>query len=332
VARSRTGEPFVVAVDAGGTHTRAACLALDGSLLSRATGGAGALHHDRDAARHVAEAVSGALDAGGLDAGDALGLAAGVAGISRPGSPQDSAERTGAWAESFYALPFLDCPLVFVNDAVTAHRGALGGEPGVVVVAGTGSMVLAVTEEGLQVESGQFEHYAGGARHLAYDVMHQVLMGRAVAADAGLVAAALDHWGVRDLPGLRRAVLGLGVLERGEVTRRYGRLAPRVTAAADTSPLADRALRSLAERTAGGVLVLAPLVGADPVPVTVAGALASDPAFVARLRESLVVEGARSTRLVPPALGPLGGAALLAYDLAGIIPGSEVMGRLRSAT
>ncbi len=32
------------------------------------------------------------------------------------------------------------------DDAVTAHLGALGGEPGVVIVAGTGAIALAVDE------------------------------------------------------------------------------------------------------------------------------------------------------------------------------------------
>ena len=38
--------PCVIAVDAGGTHTRAACFGLDGSPRGRAEGPAGAWHHD----------------------------------------------------------------------------------------------------------------------------------------------------------------------------------------------------------------------------------------------------------------------------------------------
>ena len=42
----------------------------------------------------------------------------------------------------------LGVPLVVTNDAVTAHLGALGGEPGAVIVAGTGAIALAATPEG----------------------------------------------------------------------------------------------------------------------------------------------------------------------------------------
>lgn len=39
-------------------------------------------------------------------------------------------------------------PMVVTNDAVTAHLGALGGEPGAVIVAGTGAIALAGDEHG----------------------------------------------------------------------------------------------------------------------------------------------------------------------------------------
>ncbi len=42
----------------------------------------------------------------------------------------------------------LGMPVIVSNDAVTAHLGALGGEPGVVIVAGTGVIALAVGADG----------------------------------------------------------------------------------------------------------------------------------------------------------------------------------------
>ena len=42
----------------------------------------------------------------------------------------------------------LGVPVIVSNDAVTAHLGALGGEPGVVIVAGTGVIALAVAADG----------------------------------------------------------------------------------------------------------------------------------------------------------------------------------------
>ncbi len=42
----------------------------------------------------------------------------------------------------------LGVPMVVSNDAVTAHLGALGGEPGAVIVAGTGAIALAASPAG----------------------------------------------------------------------------------------------------------------------------------------------------------------------------------------
>ena len=323
------GTRFVIAVDSGGTSTRVACYDLHGALLSRADGPGGAAHHDDDAATNLAKTITTALHQGRLHPQDALALAVGVAGIARPGSNQGGG--SAQWAASFYPLPLLHCPKVFVNDAVTAHRGALLGQPGIVVVAGTGSMVLAIDEDGTEVESGQFEHYAGGARHLVFELVHQLLLGRATPADDPLLARVLAHWGVSDLSALRGALLAHAQVHPNEVKRRYGQLAPTVTALADTSPLADRALRTLTDATATGVLLLAPLAGPAPVPVALTGSLACDPAFATRLQHSLQVPGAPRTRLVPATLGPLGGAALLAYQHAGTTPTDDVVERLRTS-
>nr|WP_276611053.1 BadF/BadG/BcrA/BcrD ATPase family protein [Kineococcus siccus] len=324
------GTEFVIAVDSGGTSTRVGCFGLDGTLLSRAAGRGGAAHHDDQAAVNLREAISTALAAGDLAPDGACGLAVGVAGIGRAGSNQGGG--TAEWADAFYPLPFLRCPRVFVNDAVIAHRGALLGHPGVVVVAGTGSMILAIDEHGAEVESGQFEHYAGGARHLVFDVVHDVLRGRATRADGELLERILRHWGAADLAGLRSALLAHASLDRNVVKRRYGDLAPTVTALADSSPSADRALRALTDRTACGVHLLAPFAGAAPVSVGLTGSLACDPAFSARLGDSLDLPGTTPARVVTSALSPLGGAALLAYEESGITAGPDVVERLRTAT
>jgi glucosamine kinase len=315
------GSGFIIAADAGGTHTRVACFGLDGALIGSATGRAGSPYHNAQAAETVAETTIRALRDGGLDAADAIGLVAGLADISIPGSgPADGND----WADGFFVIPSLGCDRVIVNDAVVAHRGALLGQPGVIVVAGTGSMILAITEDGTPVESGQFGHYAGGARHVAAEAMQLILAGAAGPGDVGFVASVLDYWGAADVPGLRRAMLGLAGSDPMERARRYGLLAPAVTAAADTSSVADRALRDLAGKTARGVQLLAPLLVQGHVPVATAGALATTPAFTSRLRDALY-EG---TTLVPAVLDPLRGAALIAYQRAGIDIGPDLIDRL----
>lgn len=321
---------FVVAADIGGTFSRVACFGLDGALLGMATGRGGSPYHNADAVTNVAETTARALVEAGSDGTGAVCLVAGIANISRPGSNQGDGNND--WAREFFALPALSCSRVIVNDAVVAHRGALLGHPGIMVVAGTGSMILAIDQEGVEVESGQFEHYAGGARHLVFEAVQQILVGAAGTDDRDFVRVVLDYWGVADIPGLRRVLLSLAGDDPMEVRRRYGRLAPSVTAAADTSPLADRALRDLVGKTARGVDLLAPLVDSGPVQVATTGALATSPAFTTRLADAFDEGQGTATALVPAALDALRGAALIAYQHAGVdISDRRLIDRLRSS-
>lgn len=320
---------FVIAADSGGTHTRVACYGLDGALLGYAVGRGGSPYHNADAAADVSDATIRAVRGAGLDAANAVGLVAGLAMISRPGSNQGNGDNS--WADDYFAIPGLCCDRALVNDAVVAHRGALLGEPGIIVIAGTGSMILAITAEGTEVESGQFEHYAGAARHLAFEAVQLALIGAAAPEDAEFVASVLAHWGVDDLAALRRALIANASADPIEVRRRYGLLAPSVSAAADESPLADRALRDLAAKTARGVELLVPLLGTARAAVATTGALAETAAFRSRLTDALRTGPAPHTCLVPPALDAVSGAALIAYERAGVTVTDALVARLRCA-
>ena len=319
---------YVIAADAGGTHTRVACFALDGRLLGGAVGGGGNPRHQRDPAANVADATARALAAAGLDARDAAYLVAGLAGINRADSNQGDAD--ASWADDYFRPPGMTCPRVLLNDAVVAHRGAFCGEPGVVAVAGTGSMILAIDERGVETESGQFGHYAGAARHVARSAIAMIVADESVAADAGLVAAVLAHERVQSVEALLRArarvLRGGAALERDAAD---GRLALLITAAAEASPIADRAVRRLAAKVALGIALVAPHAGPAPVRVVPIGGVATSPAFAARLGDELRLSGTATP--AAPILDPVGGAALLALRRIGIVPDAALVRRLAAA-
>lgn len=325
---ARAQGTFVIGIDGGGTHTRVACVGLDGTLLSSARGGGASPMHNDDAEENVRGTLARALSAADLAPSGAAALVAGMAGFNRAASPQGA--RHNHLVEGFFEVDGLACPRSVVNDAVVAHRGALSGRAGVVVVAGTGSMILAIDEQGEDVESGQLEHYAGAARHLVHDVVQRVLIGESSSTDP-LRTAAMVHFGADDVPGLREAVLQHSSTDRNDSKRSYGDFAPQVTALAEESPLADAALRQLTDRTARGVRLLAPSVASDPVPVACTGSLASAPSFRSRLEQALDGGEPRRTELVPPRLDPLGGAVLLALESAGVTTDAGALATLESS-
>lgn len=297
------GRSYVIAVDAGGSHTRAACVDLEGVLLARVTGdGSHATHRD-EAAGFVRDAVDRVISAADLDPADARYLVAGLAGLD--------SEDTG-WTDDFTDLPGLTCPREHLNDAVVAHAGAFAGGPGIVVVGGTGSLLLAVNESGARFRDWDYHHYVGGARHLAFDLVQRLLVGDDTGDDEDLVAAVLSEWEVADRQGLRARVVARHDRDPRVVAKDFGRLAPLITAAADSSPLADAACRRLAAKASLGVRLLAAHVDARPVPVALIGSMVTSPAMTARISRDLAARAGDCCRVAEPVLSPLGGAALLA--------------------
>jgi len=146
----------VLAVDLGKTSSRAATV-VDGRILRIVTaagtpglaspgGVAAALTVIVRLARELTTPVEPAAapeGAGGgqLDGGAPRVVAIGAAGA---GVAAAAAEQLAAGVRSALGVE----RVVVTNDVVTAHVGALRGEPGVVLIAGTGAVALAVGEDG----------------------------------------------------------------------------------------------------------------------------------------------------------------------------------------
>ena len=298
----RAPGPVVIGLDAGGTHTRVICAATDGTVLGRANGRGGSPTHNHDARSQVHDTIVAALSRAGREPDDVVALVAGMAGYD-----DESAE---AWASDFTAVAGLHGRRIHLNDAEVAHAGAFAGGPGIIVIAGTGSMILGVTETGQQVRSGAFQHYAGGARHLSFAAMHRILTGAAGTRDNDFVIDILRHW--KSSPeDLHATIARQRDDDYNDVKRRYGAMAPLVTDHAATSPLAAAALDELVDKTRVGVQLIAGSFGIDPVEVCLQGGLATSPPFRDRLGRALTL-GTSRCALTQPQLSPAEGAVLMA--------------------
>lgn len=304
----------VIGLDAGGTHTRASCAAIDGTILGRAVGRGGSPNHNHDGRGQVQDAILTALANADRGPGDVAALVAGLAGYE-----DESAE---AWASDFTAIAGLDGRRVHLNDAEVAHAGAFAGGPGIIVISGTGSMILGVTETGRQVRSGVFRHYAGGARHLSFGAIHRMLIGEAEPRDNDFVDAVLRHWNTTPAE-LHQTIARQADDDDNEVKRRFGTMAPLVTEHAATSPLADAALSELVDKTRVGVQLVGGSFGTDAVRVCLQGGLATTPPFMDRLGSALA-RGASGCKLAAPQLGPTEGAVLLAIREVGTADASTI--------
>lgn len=328
---------IVIGLDGGGSYTRVVCANMSGQILARTQTGGANPEKNIDAEQNVQSALNQAIVAAGHAPQQVAGLTAGFAGFD---SPEDL-----AWAERFATIPDLTVAPYCVNDAVVAQAGALCLRPGIVAIAGTGSIVFGVTEAGRRVSDYDFEHHPGAtARSLGYEAVFRILAGEATMDDAGLVERILAHFGVADIAALAEQAAGNSRQIYQEIIRVYGNLAPLVTEAANNDiPLARAVCDMAVSGLVLGIRLLGSLFRSDTVLVALIGGVASSGYIQARLTEALELRSERNQgfsenpgflganrryELVEPALSPEAGAVLMALDRLGVAPTETIIDNL----
>jgi N-acetylglucosamine kinase-like BadF-type ATPase len=167
---------IMLAIDGGGSRTR--CLALDSSGRVVGSGESGASNHLLVSVEIVkaslAEAINAALAQTQNRCSDVICVSAGLAGVDYDCSGAIEME------ELFRELGFAHA--VINGDMVIAHAGALGGEPGVVALAGTGSAILGIDATGRRVKVGGWGPVYGD-EGAAYRIAQSALTAAARAYD-----------------------------------------------------------------------------------------------------------------------------------------------------
>jgi len=126
-------------IDGGGTKTECA-VADEQRIVGRFTTGTCKIHRvGREAAtRSLHAAVQGALYAARAEASQVAFICIGIAGSTH--------REVVEWAEETLT-EIVPAPVMIVGDNVIAHQAAFSGHPGVLVIAGTGSIAYARNHE-----------------------------------------------------------------------------------------------------------------------------------------------------------------------------------------
>ena len=299
---------FFAGIDGGQSST--VCVVGDdaGNVLGRAGGPpADLVGQPRDSARRaeVLDAVlQGALRMAGLPA--ETRFASIVAGVS-------------GYDDGHAEPPVLEVPyerFAIVHDADIAHAGALEGGPGIVVVAGTGSVALGIGPSGHRVRAGGWG-YLFGDEGSALWIVREALARAMRDEDAGhppeIATPLLEHFGLDSLRALQHAVA------HGEVSRAaLADAAPVVLAEADSGDRVGDEVRRAAVAALGRLAHLAQrgLGAARNVRIAPSGGVFRNAGILERWKWN-VREYERAATLVAPRYGPVYGALLLAYRAAG---------------
>jgi glucosamine kinase len=301
-------QEVVIGVDGGGTHTRVMVSSLDGRVLSYVESGAAWVHKDLQATHNVKQGILEALQKAGRTLGDVRGLAAGIAGY-------DSAEDL-EWVEALTAVEGLNCPKWHYNDAVAAHYGALLTKPGIVALSGTGSIIMALKEDGQCLRNYDFHHYTGsGARFLAYDAVYEVLAGHSDGTDQELIGDILRHWDASTVQELWQLGQKGFIQDRRDRDRKFEQFAPFITEAASKgSSLARRVSDKAIYQLKVGIGLVAPFVAGETVLVSFIGSVINSRYFTEKLSALLMQASNQMYTIVEPRFTPVTGSVLYAIS------------------
>lgn len=309
---------FFVGVDGGGTHTRALVVDAAGRERSLVEGGPGIVDSEDipAAVRHMASVVAHALrDARGEEQGGeaqaedrAVAAWFGLAGAGREavaGAVREGLESEGI-AERIHVG----------TDLEAAFQDAFGDGPGVLLVAGTGSVAMVRREDGQVLRSGGWGALLGDEGS-AFAIGLRGLRAIARAHDRRgpetvLTPRILDELGIQDPRDLVTFASGASKSELAS-------LAPEILAAAEGG---DAVATQIRAEAASGLGSLLRAVLSESLPWREAPRLALSGGLLApgRPLRSPVEEMARRMDLevLPDLVRPERGAARLALRLAGL--------------
>jgi N-acetylglucosamine kinase-like BadF-type ATPase len=131
---------FIIGIDGGGTSTQGAIASKDLSVIAETQVGATNYHNVglETAKTRIGTLLESLLEASGATVDQVLGICIGGAGID--------CEADQRVIENIFRELGWTCPLIAVNDAVTALVGGNQALEGIVIISGTGSIGLASYE------------------------------------------------------------------------------------------------------------------------------------------------------------------------------------------
>ena len=317
---------YIIGIDGGGTKSIGCLITAEGEVLSRCAGKPANYRQDAetDILSHITELVHQLIRTSGRDISRVGVLSACLSGLG-----QESARRRmrNVLGDSFLS------DVVFVeSDARAALQGAFAGEPGVILIAGTGSIAFAKAPDGSI-------HRCGGWGYLLGDEGSGFDIGR-----NGLRAALLDLDGRGAGTSLRQrfeTLLGVKRIDQA-IPKIYSEYAQR-GAMATFAPIVFEEARK-GDQVAQKIIIkaaehLAELVATlirklevrQPFPVAFIGNIFKQRDMLIQPMKQFWNTLNTQVEIVEPAFPPDIGAALLAMQFTGIRLKKTVVQRLKDS-
>lgn len=245
---------LIIGVDGGGSGCRVAVADAAGTVLARAEGGPANIATDPDGAlRSILACAETAFH-------QAAGSSARM-GEVRAGLGLAGANAAGAAERLAAALPFARCRVE--TDAMTAARGALGTEDGILAAIGTGSVFV-------RQQGGRLRQFGGWGIVLGDEgsgaSLGRAALRRALQAAEGFVPMTGYLSALIARFGGAEGVIAFSLSARPS---EFAQLAPEITSSDDP------ACRAVWAESVSGIAEILSFLGSPALPVTFAGGLAA---------------------------------------------------------
>ncbi len=305
--------PYVFGVDGGGSNCRTILTTDDGRTLHAGRGPSVNYHEvgAGQATRIIEKLFKEALEAAHAAPRECKAACLGLAGAGR--------EQDKRTLSPLFDNIFSETPYMLVGDAEIALASGAMSDSGILVMAGTGSMVFGRSEHG---QTGRVGGYGplvsddGSGYRIGVEAIRAALKSHdGVEGETALGAILLKHLDLKDMDEL------VSWTNSDQATRRrVAELAPLVIRAAnEDDPAAEAILNQEADSLALGVYALHKRMEfKENVQVVMSGGLLLHSSYYNQLLRRKIMYLIQSAAVNPPKLEPIFGAALYAYSLAGI--------------
>ncbi|MCW4012915.1 MAG: hypothetical protein NWF07_07975 [Candidatus Bathyarchaeota archaeon] len=307
---------FVLGVDGGGTWTRCVVMNLKGEVVS--TGRSGPSNPITmgvdDAIANILEAVDLAMTGAGVFEFKASVL--GLAGIARSYLREEIASR----------LPDSYGKTMLVSDARSALAGATGSKPGVVVIAGTGSIAYGINEAGSEARAGGWG-WRLGDEGSGYTIGNNAVIAALRAYDGSGPSTVLLEW-ILDKLGLSDANDIIDwTYAKDRQPRHFAEFVPFVKKAEREGDRVAADIMYDAGTELGRVTqaVIKRLNLRGGFPVACCGGVFLQPNRYNVAFEKTVRQVAGKCDFIEPLFSPTVGSGLLALESVGVVVGDDVL-------
>jgi N-acetylglucosamine kinase-like BadF-type ATPase len=299
---------YVIGIDGGGTKTAAVVCDLQRSIQAEAhTGPSNALIIGFDnAAQTILDLIEECRRTLGCSISQFGSIVAGLSGMGRE---SDRLQMESLLKEMSASRGWNLTNVSIETDARIALEGAFGGKPGIVMIAGTGSLLVAKDARGIMHRAGGWGRIIGDEGS-GYSIGREALRAVAYAIDGTgpktlLVRLLAKNFGLDSQESIINAVYKNNLDIAG--------IAPAVIeAAAQSDAAADRILRNEALGLTDGAGVLLRHFKTRQVPLAFAGSLLSVHSVYSKRVEAILKKRFPKIRFQEPEQGPVLGAALTA--------------------